>query len=176
MHFRWQRISKLAFSWLWQFCEENLPHVLAKAQTLQSTACQLVRSEFAESGAAPNELREDGHIFSRHFLHLESGLFRPGQSSNVDALVTAAEMFYGASELTRQKDNGRAVAGTNHVTSGREGGESQSTVPPMVQAMEDWPSWGTSNNADEDWASMMLAFPNYETWFQVTDMRSMPSM
>jgi len=177
---RWERFSELAFSWLWQFCEENLQHVIAKAQILQTTACQLVEGEFRESGADLTELREDGHVFSRHFKHPQSGPFRPDQGPGLNALAMAAEIFHGISQENmalgpaRQEGNGGLRfpnnAVTDHVTELGETVETQSTVPPTTPAVEDCIPWGTSSNTDEDWNSMMLAIPEFSDWFDMPRM------
>ncbi|GIZ48188.1 hypothetical protein CKM354_001125900 [Cercospora kikuchii] len=176
----WKSFSELAFSWLWQFCEEHLQHILAKAQNLQMTACRMVQSDFINSGVEPNELRGDGHIFAKHFLCHRPSSFSPDQGPGLDALATAAEMVHGNSQGTpasgspREENHGCVEVPSstpgNPVTSVREGGETQSSVPALFQAMGDGTSWGTSSNTDEYWESMMLPFPQIENWWELLNM------
>jgi len=176
MRLRWERLSELGLSWLWQFCEENLQHVMDKAEILQIAACQLVEGDFRESGAELIELREDGHLFSKHFEHLRSGSFRPEQGPGLDSLAMAAEIMHERSQgilatgSTRLEDNGCSevplTTAGDHVTEVREGGETRSMFPSTVPGMEGFVSWN-DGIAAQDWASILVATPDYDEWFDM---------
>jgi len=157
-----------------------LKEVLAKAKTLQRTACKLVEREFEKFGAASTELGEGGHLFSKHFLYLRSDAPSPHRSLGLDTLAQAAGMFLDAPHvLARRETEGcsevptvaLACHGSNmttdRVTDGRAGVELQSATPVIDKNLEIGTPWIFSSEADEGLNSMFLVTPEFGNWFEM---------
>lgn len=52
---------------MWKFLEAQERLIMAKAKALQPVACELIFQAFDQEDATTLELREEGHVFSRHF-------------------------------------------------------------------------------------------------------------
>lgn len=71
------------------FCEANEQQVTERAEALQPIACGIVFEDFSGYDAHPRELRQEGHVFSRHFRQTEDHHEPP---AGLQALVAAADV------------------------------------------------------------------------------------
>jgi hypothetical protein len=71
------------------FCESHEQQVVKRAEALQPIACGIIFADFSDFDADPHELRQEGHVFSRHFRQTEHCQDLP---TGLQALVAAADV------------------------------------------------------------------------------------
>lgn len=63
--------------------------MIDRAEALQPIACEIMLADFSDCDAHPNELRQEGHVFSRHFRQTGDSQDQP---TGLRALVAAADV------------------------------------------------------------------------------------
>jgi hypothetical protein len=82
------------------FCKSNEQKVTERAEALQPIACEAMLTDFSDCDAHPDELRQEGHVFSRHFRHTSC----EGPPIGLQALAAAADV--AVQDQTRLNDSG----------------------------------------------------------------------
>jgi hypothetical protein len=137
---RWEnRVGDEAIKWLWMFCESHEQQVVERAEALQPIACATVLADFSDCHSDPQELREEGHVFSRHFRQTGHWQDRP---TGLQALVAAADVAVEGQMRSNDSDimnDGLTDAPTQMLTSNQNavtnaGVFSEGTGDRQVQA------------------------------------------